>query len=246
VFGQAYIVYAVDKLSFTSCSPEERGDWRIMTVRRSAALVYFSIAYFQDAMGFVSPCVSDARRQQLSFSIAAKGPKESESSSVPDALTKASWFAVEAFGKVFGSQKDAARPQISSYSTDQPPASMKETQVRIQTDNEREYFLSGAVDELIYSEDCTFADPFVSFRGRDRFVENLSNLGSFITKYSAKPLAYKVEENTVTTKFMVKLELNLPWRPVLAWPWGVRCEIDPATNLIVMHEESVSCNQCLS
>ncbi|MEL7342754.1 MAG: hypothetical protein AAGM67_19875, partial [Bacteroidota bacterium] len=26
----------------------------------------------------------------------------------------------------------------------------------------------------------------------------------------------------VTTKQMVKLQLNLPWRPVLAWPWGVK------------------------
>ena len=29
--------------------------------------------------------------------------------------------------------------------------------------------------------------------GRDRFVENLSNLGSFITKYDAKMLKYETE-----------------------------------------------------
>lgn len=63
--------------------------------------------------------------------------------------------------------------------------------------------------------------------------------GSFITKYSAKPLSYQeLDDKTVQTKFMVKLQLNLPWKPVLAWPWGVRCEIDPETNLIVLHEES--------
>ena len=98
--------------------------------------------------------------------------------------------------------------------------------------------MSGQVDKLIYDEKCVFADPFVSFEGRDRFVDNLANLGSLITKYSARPLDYKVEENAVETKFMVKLELNLPWNPVLAWPWGVRCEIDPATNLVVQHIES--------
>jgi hypothetical protein len=109
-------------------------------------------------------------------------------------------------------------------------------------DNERYYFLSGTIDELIYSEDCTFADPFVSFKGRDRFVKNLSNLGSFITEYKVKQLDYTVspDDNAVITKFMVKLQLNLPWKPVLAWPWGVRCEIDPDTNLIVLHEELVS------
>ena len=99
---------------------------------------------------------------------------------------------------------------------------MKETQERVRKDNERAYFLSGEADWLIYSEDCTFADPFVSFQGRDRFMKNLANLGSFITEYSARLLEYQVEENAVTTKFMVKLQLNLPWKPVLAWPWGVR------------------------
>jgi hypothetical protein len=100
-----------------------------------------------------------------------------------------------------------------------------------------------------------FADPFVSFRGRDRFIENLENLSSVITAYSAKPLSYEADDESVQTKFMVKLELNLPWKPVLAWPWGVRCEIDPATCLIVLHQESWdidpievrkrhSCRQC--
>ena len=37
---------------------------------------------------------------------------------------------------------------------------------------------------------------------------------------------------------MVKLELNLPWKPVLAWPWGVTYSIDPDTFLITKHEES--------
>lgn len=161
-------------------------------------------------------------------------------------ITKASWFAVEAFGKVFGSkkgaqQKDNAAGSSKSYSLDAPPQSLKETMARIQEDNKREYFLSGTVDKLIYDENCEFSDPFVSFKGRDRFVANLENLGSFITKYSAKPLGYDVDEDglAVTTKFMVKLELGrLPWQPVLAWPWGVRCVIDPKTNLIVLHKES--------
>lgn len=39
---------------------------------------------------------------------------------------------------------------------------------RLKLDNEREYFLSGQVDTLIYDPDCEFADPFVSFNGRDR------------------------------------------------------------------------------
>ena len=100
-----------------------------------------------------------------------------------DAVTKASWYAVEAFGKFFG-KKGAAQDtsdgkSATVYSTSIPPQSVKETKARLKEDNEREYFLSGTVDKLIYDEQCEFADPFVSFKGRDRFVENLENLGSF-------------------------------------------------------------------
>jgi hypothetical protein len=37
---------------------------------------------------------------------------------------------------------------------------------------------------------------------------------------------------------MVKLELNLPWMPVLAWPWGVKYSIDKDTYLVTDHVES--------
>lgn len=164
--------------------------------------------------------------------------KKDDTTSNP--LTKASWYAVEVFGNLFGSNKKGTELQQKLYSLEEPPTSMQETLQRIQADNERQYFLSGTIDELIYDQECLFSDPFVSFRGRDRFVKNLANLGSFITEYSAKSIKYEVstDDMAVTTKFMVKLRLNLPWQPVLAWPWGVRCEIDPETHLIVSHQET--------
>jgi hypothetical protein len=161
---------------------------------------------------------------------------------------KASWYAVEWFGKVMGGRPDGSRQGTQqdrmNYYLDQPPKSIQETFMRIQQDNERSYFLSGQVDALVYDIDCVFADPFVSFQGRDRFVQNLQNLGSFVTQYNARPLDYQVRNSndddlpSVTTKFMVKLQLNLPWKPVLAWPWGVQCRIDPKTFLVVRHEET--------
>eukprot|EP00977_Amphora_coffeiformis_P024064 scaffold14976_cov76-Amphora_coffeaeformis.AAC.1 len=60
----------------------------------------------------------------------------------------------------------AATP-ATRYSTDNPPQSVQETMARIKEDNEREYFLSGKIDKLIYDDQCEFADPFVSFKGRD-------------------------------------------------------------------------------
>lgn len=168
--------------------------------------------------------------------------EKDQAATTVDPVTKGAWYAVETFGKIFGKQVQAANGDASTlaHSVDNPPRSMQETMARLKADNDREYFLSGAIDKLIYDEDCEFADPFVSFKGRDRFIDNLENLSSFIAEYSARPLGYHEipEENAVESKFMVKLQLNLPWKPVLAWPWGVRCEIDPLTNLILLHRES--------
>ena len=161
-------------------------------------------------------------------------------------LTRASWYGVEAFGKLFGrtsqSQQGNELPSSETLHLKEPPLSLQETLERIRLDTDRSYFLSGQVDTFIYDEDCLFADPFVSFRGRDRFVDNLQNLGSFITKYSAKLLEYSSSSSDgdaqVNTKLMVKLELNLPWKPVLAWPWGVKYIIDTDTFLVTKHIES--------
>jgi hypothetical protein len=166
-------------------------------------------------------------------------------------FTKSVWYGVEKFGQVFATLNNNNKSQETSkdkVNFSSPPSSLDETLQRIQLDNDRSYFLSGQVDKKIYDKDCLFADPFVSFRGRDRFVDNLQNLGSFITNYNAKIIKYNVgsmvidtQSNnpiTIETKIMVKLELNLPWKPVLAWPWGVTYEVDPISYLITKHEES--------
>jgi len=167
-------------------------------------------------------------------------------------LTKSSWYVVELFGNVFGTSSSSSPSTRAAGENEQdtstlvsPPSSLDETIKRISDDNDRSYFLSGIIDDQIYDKDCVFADPFVSFSGRDRFVKNLENLGSFITKYDARviknsPVVYKKSIPVVVTQIMVKLELRLPWRPVLAWPWGVTYEIDPNTFLITRHEEAWS------
>lgn len=177
--------------------------------------------------------VRNPSRETSCLHLAKNDDKETETM---NPVTKASWYGVELFGKFFG---DKSRQTSSDgVDTSKPPESMKETFRRIREDNDRSYFLSGDVDKLIYDKDCVFADPFVSFSGRDRFVDNLQNLGSFITKYSAKMLDYTEDDDSVKTKVMVKLELNLPWKPVLAWPWGVTYDIDPETFLVTNHEEA--------
>lgn len=184
-------------------------------------------------------------RKYLSILSNSSNPKN-EKDQIEDInpFAKASWYAVETFGKIFAPQDEKSsnkeNKKAMSIDVTKPPSSAKETLERIKLDNDRDYFLSGQVDGLIYDKDCVFADPFVSFSGRDRFVENLANLGSFITKYDARLLNYEVSSDglVVDTRVMVKLELNLPWKPILAWPWGVKYDIDVETFLVTNHKES--------
>jgi len=180
-----------------------------------------------------------------STELLAKSGDDQNNSLAQEALRKTAWYATEAFGKAFGQSDKSLEADADDINL--APTSVGETLRRIRADVvDRSYFLSGEVDRLIYSDDCVFADPFVSFRGRDRFIDNLANLGSFITKYDARLISYDTDmieggasnQPTVSTRIMVKLELNLPWKPVLAWPWGVAYTIDPTNFLVTDHIES--------
>lgn len=163
-------------------------------------------------------------------------------------FSKGVWFAAEALGRAAA----LARPGPSPLAGSSAPGSLEEAIRRLKNDYEgtlddaRPYFLSGKMDAGLYAADCEFADPFVSFRGTKRFEDNLANLaGGFILDSSARVLNTTTDLGDVelgtppsyTTRLMVKLQLNLPWKPMLAWPWGVEHVFDPDRLLIVKHIE---------
>jgi len=152
------------------------------------------------------------------------------------------WYATEVFGKAAKLVRGA--PPVEEYAVGPPPASTAEAIARLVVDYEgtdddpRPYFLTGKMDVALYDVDCEFADPFVSFRGRQRFKENLENLaGGFITDSSVRTLDTSSTDTSYTTRLLVKLQLGLPWKPVLAWPWGVEHVFDEQSGLIVQHIE---------
>ena len=156
--------------------------------------------------------------------------------------TKGVWYATEVFGKAAKLVRGA--PPVEEYAVGPPPASTAEAIARLVVDYEgtdddpRPYFLTGKMDVALYDVDCEFADPFVSFRGRQRFKENLENLaGGFITDSSVRTLDTSSTDTSYTTRLLVKLQLGLPWKPVLAWPWGVEHVFDEQSGLIVQHIE---------
>lgn len=210
---------------------------------RASLLLCILVVLLPHCDSFAPPAPTQIRIAPITSGLSSsKGNNDDQDqNNSKNPLELASWYAVEAFGKAFGTKNNQdTTSSRSDIDLNKPPSSLDETLKRIQLDNDRSYFLSGDVDRYIYDEQCTFADPFVSFDGRDRFIDNLANLGSFITNYDAKMINYNVEKNgeEVVTKVMVKLELNLPWKPVLAWPWGVTYFIDPETFLVTSHIES--------
>ena len=165
------------------------------------------------------------------------GPTDDE----PSLGVKGAWFAAELFGKAAALAKGAPAAPLS---TARPPRSVDEACERLAADYEGAdgpYFLTGVMDAACYDDDCEFADPFVSFKGRARFEENLANLGGgFISDASIRTLGTERTASSYTTKLMVKLRLALPWQPVLAWPWGVEhvLEVREDEVVVVRHLES--------
>jgi hypothetical protein len=117
------------------------------------------------------PAESSSRRERV-WNFEAVPPNQEEDATTADMnpVTRASWYAVEAFGKVFGNKNDSS-PTIAGDDIDltKAPVSLEETLRRIQLDNDRSYFLSGNVDVLTYDPDCIFSDPFVSFAGKELY-----------------------------------------------------------------------------
>ncbi|CAE7235944.1 unnamed protein product [Symbiodinium sp. CCMP2592] len=136
------------------------------------------------------------------------------------------WSAAEKLGDARAAVVGGAEPAEVGNAA----RTAEELVERMRKDYDRDYFLTGDIDVALYAEECEFADPFTSFNGRDRFVQNLKNLaGGFITAYRTKLLDYETVSQTdssveVKSRSQVVLDLALPWKPTLGWVWGVMHE----------------------
>ena len=93
---------------------------------------------------------------------------------------KAVWYGAETFGKLVGLSKGAAPASNSA----RPPAAALSRQQAIDSirqDYDKNYFVGGQGASLdAYDPQCEFADPFVSFKGVGRFLQNVGNLGGLM------------------------------------------------------------------
>eukprot|EP00271_Cylindrocystis_brebissonii_P009121 TRINITY_DN2377_c0_g2_i1.p1 TRINITY_DN2377_c0_g2~~TRINITY_DN2377_c0_g2_i1.p1 ORF type:complete len:272 (-),score=39.06 TRINITY_DN2377_c0_g2_i1:586-1401(-) len=182
---------------------------------------------------------SHGRRSIETTSMA--GQERSPPTADASPLVKLAWYGSEAFGKavaVFRGKGGAGEEE--ELAADAEFGAVIERDVAMEAlrkDYERSYFVTGAMSMGLYAVDCEFADPFVSFKGRRRFKQNVSNLGSFMEEVNLKVLDWKVEEDQVTTKWRFSCVLGLPWRPILAASGGTTHYFDTESGKIYKHVE---------
>jgi hypothetical protein len=104
---------------------------------------------------------------------------------------------------------------------------------------DRAYFVTGAISDAIYDEDCYFADPTISFTGRELWKRNLALLVPFLEDPSIElhslrrvPGEGRGAGAVLLAAWTLRSGLRLPWRPfvevegtteyTLAWPGNNR------------------------
>lgn len=129
---------------------------------------------------------------------------------------------------------------------------------------ERSYFITGVLSDGIYDEECYFADPTVSFTGRELWKRNLQLLVPFLEDPSIQLTGLKqlniddtipegdvrvgngsVEEEEsgkivkLRADWILKCGLKLPWRPFINVVGSTEYDLAwPDNNRIVRHVES--------
>ena len=125
---------------------------------------------------------------------------------------QAIWSATEVLGNVAAAATNPGikKNEVSRVSEQVRGAvTQEEALERLKEEYVKEYFLSGEMDLSLYENDCVFADPFASFRGKERFKNNLANLGLFISQSEARLLQLSITKTQpliITSRVMVKLQ----------------------------------------
>ena len=158
---------------------------------------------------------------------------------------KSVWYGAEALGKVVGANKE--RPSSTGGSSSAAVAEamaknggkLEREQVvaLLKEDYDQSYFVSGVGELAAYDPDCEFADPFVSFKGVDRFKQNVGNLGGMMRDIDLKITGWDERADELETSWRFSCVLDLPWRPKLAAAGGTTHVFDPATGKVIRHVE---------
>lgn len=174
----------------------------------------------------------------------AKGGKEEATESKKDteeanAFLRAVWYAAEGFGDVLATVQGKKTLDLTDRVSDEPTGALDRREVlrMLRDDYDKSYFISGVGEMAAYDPDCTFADPFVSFKGVDRFKKNVGNLGSLMQDVRLEITDWQEGDESLKSKWRFSCILDLPWRPRLAAAGGTTHVFDERTGKVMEHIE---------
>lgn len=130
--------------------------------------------------GRSAPHVTPRTRILCSKPDTTPSTKKQTEGSKPGLGLKAAWYGAEQLGNIIGALSNTSPSSAASTSTQSVMLSRADAIAAIRADYGANYFVSGQGDLTAYAPQCRFADPFASFRGVQRFKNNVSNLGSLM------------------------------------------------------------------
>ncbi|CAA7041200.1 unnamed protein product [Microthlaspi erraticum] len=113
----------------------------------------------------------------------------------------------------------------------------------LRSDYGNAYFVTGIFTSEIYSDDCIFADPTISFQGTKLYERNLRLLVPFLEDASIELQNMDKSESSqrdyITATWKLRTYLKFPWRPLISIDGSTVYELDRDFK-IVRHVESWS------
>ncbi|KAH0881552.1 hypothetical protein HID58_068946 [Brassica napus] len=113
----------------------------------------------------------------------------------------------------------------------------------LRSDYGNAYFVTGIFTTEIYSGDCIFEDPTISFQGTELYERNLRLLVPFLEDASIELQNMDKSElsqgNYIRATWKLRTYLKLPWRPLISIDGSTVYELDRDFK-IVKHVESWS------
>lgn len=111
----------------------------------------------------------------------------------------------------------------------------------LRSDYGNAYFVTGIFTAEIYSDDCIFEDPTISFQGTELYERNLRLLVPFLEDASIELQNMDKSElsqgNYIRATWKLRTYLKLPWRPLISIKGSTVYELDRDFK-IVKHVES--------
>ncbi|ANM65600.1 NTF2-like domain superfamily [Arabidopsis suecica] len=111
----------------------------------------------------------------------------------------------------------------------------------LRSDYRNFYFVTGVLTSAIYSDDCIFEDPTISFQGTELYERNLKLLVPFLEDASIELQNMEKSEssqrNYILATWKLRTYLKLPWRPLISINGNTVYDLDKDFK-IVRHVES--------